>query len=313
MASQPAIIDGGDPTPTPSPAPTPTPSPAPTPSPTPAPSPTSTPAPTPEPDSSGDPPADDWRARLSGGDEKLLGYLARVPSEKALVERVKRHEDDVKAGKYLKPLPENPTDEELAAWRKQQGVPETPAGYLEALPEGLVVGDDDKPFVEKFAESMFGVNAPPAIVGKAIEAYYGIVEAQAEAEIQAIREAKDRGIEVLRDEWGGDYRRNVNIITSYLSTLPEEVASAIHGGRGADGLPLGSNPAFLRWLAAQAMEANPVATVVPGAGANQASAIADAMAEIEKVMREDRGRYNKDEKMQARYRELIEAKGKLGS
>ena len=50
-----------------------------------------------------DPPASDplddtdWRARLSGGDEKLLGYLARVPSEKALVERLKKHDDDLKA------------------------------------------------------------------------------------------------------------------------------------------------------------------------------------------------------------------------
>ncbi len=301
MADESAIIEA-DPTPAPTPSPTPSPDPTPAPAPTPAPD----PAP-----ADPDPSAEDWRARLSGGDEKLLGYLARVPSEKALVERVKRHEDDIKAGKYLKPLPENPTDEELAAWRKQQGVPDTAAGYLEKLPEGLVVGDDDKPFVEQFAESMFGVNAPPAVVSAAIEAYYGIVEEQAEAEIAAANEAKSGSIEALREEWGGDYKRNLNVMHGYLDTLPQEVADAFRHGRGPDGIPLGYNAAILKWLTAQAMEANPVATVVPGAGANQASAIADAMAEIENVMRTDRKRYNADAKMQERYRELIEASQKL--
>lgn len=256
-----------------------------------------------------DPPADDWRARLAGDDKKLLGYLARVPSEKELVARVKKHEDDLKAGKYLKPLGENPSDEEVAEWRKNLGVPEKPEDYQ--LADGLVVGDDDKPFVDKFLGSMHAAGAPPAVVNAALDTYYAIVEEQVSAEVAAANTAKSESIETLREEWGGDYKRNLNAMHGYLDTLPEAVASAFRTGKGADGVPLGYNADVLKWLTAQALEANPLATVVPGAGANQASAIADELAQIREVMRTDRAKYNADQRMQERYRELITAEQKL--
>lgn len=258
--------------------------------------------------------ADDWRARLSGGDDKLLGYLARVPSEKALVERVKKHEDDIKGGKYLKPLPENPTDEELAAWRAATGVPENPEGYMERLPDGLVVGDDDKPYVEKFLQSMHAANAPPGLTNAALETYYAIVEEQVAEQVEAENAAKSESIETLRQEWGGDYKRNLNVMHGYLDTLPEPVANAFRHGKGADGVPLGYNADVLKWLTAQAMEANPVATVVPGVGANQASAIADEMAALEAKMGNRQSDYWKGPtaaKQQARYLELVSAREKL--
>jgi hypothetical protein len=256
-----------------------------------------------------DPPADDWRARLAGDDKKLLGYLARVPSEKDLVARVKKHDDDIKAGKYLKPLGENPTDEEKAEWRKQLGVPEKPEDYR--LADGTVVGEDDKPFVDKFLGSMHEAGAPPAVVQAAIDTYYGIVEEQVAAEAEIANTAKSESIEALREEWGGDYKRNLNAMHGYLDTLPDAVAAAFRTGKGSDGVPLGYNPDVLKWLTAQALEANPLSTVVPGTGAKQATAIADEIAQIKQVMATDRARYDKDEGMQARYRELLDAQLKL--
>lgn len=306
MASSPAIImDDADPIPAADPAPVPaTPAVAAVPAP-------AAPEPTPATPAADPKPADDWRVRASGGDEKLLGYLARVPSEKALVETLKRYNDDMKAGKFLKPLSDNPTDEEIAAHRKATGVPEAADGYLQSLPDGLVVGDDDKPFVEKFLTNMHASNAPPAMVNAALETYYSIVEEQVAAQAEAEHAAQQAGVEDLRTEWGPDYRRNLNAMHAHLDTLPEAVANAFRFGKGADGLPLGYNPAVLKWLAAQALEANPLSTVVPGAGANQAGAIADEIAKIETAMRTDRSAYNRDEKMQARYRELIGARLKL--
>lgn len=257
---------------------------------------------------------DDWRSRLAGDDSKLLGYLARVPSEKALAEQVKRYNDDMKAGKYIKPLGADPTEAELADWRKAMGVPEGPTGYFDALPEGLVVGDDDKPFVETFMDAMHGQNAPPAMVSAAIDAYYNIVAEQAEAEAENIRQARAASEDALREEWGADYRRNLNVMNGYLNTLPEGVSEAIRSGAGPDGIPLANNPEVLRWLASLAIEANPVATVVPGAGSNQASAIADEIASIEKMMGNrgsDYWRGPNSAKMQARYLELVTAREKL--
>lgn len=264
----------------------------------------------------GDPPApaaDDWRTRLSGGDEKLNGYLARVPSEKALVERVKKHEEAIKQGKYLTPVGEDSTDEEVAAWRSAMGVPEKPEGYLEKLPEGLVVGDDDKPFVDKFLTDMHAAGARPADVNAALDAYYAIVDEQATAELEATTNAKKACEDALREEWAepGEYRRNDNVLKNYVGSLPEAVRDAFDKGIGPDGVPLGYNPEIRRWLVSRALDENPYASVVPGAGANQATAIADEIKAIEKQMREDRKGYFKDDKMQARYLELTTARDKM--
>lgn len=264
---------------------------------------------------SNDPPAndplsndDDWRTRLAGEDSKLLGYLGRYQSEKAFVEAAKKDRDAARAKSAAK-LPDNPTEDELAAYRAEHGIPEKPEGYYEKLADGLVVGDDDKPFVDKFMQEMFGANASPAVVNAALDAYYGIVEEQAAAESAAAKALEQASVEELRAEWGADYKRNLNVMHGYLETLPSAVADAFRHGKGADGLPLGYNADVLRWLTSQAMEANPVATVVPGAGANQASAIAEEMVAIQAKM--GTPEYTKNPALQARYLELIEANQKL--
>lgn len=258
-----------------------------------------------------DPPVDDWRTKLAGDDEKLLGFLGRYASPKAFAEAAKKDRDTLRNGGAFKPLGEDATDEEVAAYRKAFGVPDTHDKYLEALPEGLVVGDDDKPAISQFAEAMHKANAPKAVVDAAIQTYYDIVDAQDAELIQRNEQAKEAGINDLRDEWGQDYRRNINVVGNYVSTLPEAVQAFINEGSMPDGTLIANNPDVLRWLAAQALESNPLATVVPGAGANAGQTIADEMAHIENVMRTDRASYNRDEKMQARYRQLIDAKSKI--
>lgn len=272
-------------------------------------------------DTAADDKAADWRARMAGDDDKLLGFLGRYASEKAFVEAAKKDREAIRNKAVVK-LPDNPTDAELAAYRKEQGIPEKPEEYLADLPNGLVVGDDDRPMVDKFLAKMHETNAPKGVTHAALEAYYSIVEDQVAEQSAAAAVAKEAGIEVLREEWGGDYKRNLNVVNGWLDTLPPPVRAAFVGGKdekgtpfgGArmpDGTPLASNAELIKWFASQALEANPLATVVPGAGSNQASAISDEIARIEKVMTTDRKAYNADEKMQARYRELLTANEKL--
>jgi hypothetical protein len=101
---------------------------------------------------------------------------------------------------------------------------------------------------------------------------------------------------------------------SYLGTLPEPVQNVFMQGRGPDGIPIGYNPEVLKWLTGKAMEENPVATVVPGAGSNQAAAVADEIANLEKMMGNTSSDYWRGPKAaanQERYRVLIEAREKL--
>jgi len=197
----------------------------------------------------GAPPADDWRSRIAGTDEKLLGFLGRYASEKAFVEAAKKDRDTLRNGLPLKPLSEDATPEEVAAYRKAFNVPEKPDAYLEALPDGLVVGDDDKPVVAKFAEAMHTANAPKAVVDAALSAYYDIVAEQDAAQLQLNEQARQAGIDALREEWGADYRRNINVVATHLSTLPQAVQDVIGNARMEDGTLVGNNPEVLRWLA----------------------------------------------------------------
>lgn len=255
--------------------------------------------------------AADWRARMAGDDPDLLKFLGRHGNEAAAVREFKKLHGEIRSGKFIKPLGDDPSEAEMKAYREAMGVPEKPEGYLEKLSGGLVVGDDDRPVIDQFLAAMHGINAPAAITDTAIQAYYKIVEAQDAKIGEANDAARISCEEALRTEYGADYRRNINAADAHLGTLPADVQAAINEGFNGKGVPLKSDPALMQWLVSQALDANPLATVVPGAGANQASAIADEIATIEKVMRDNRPAYNKDQKMQDRLLELITARDKL--
>lgn len=275
----------------------------------------------PQPDPKAEPKADDWRSEMAGEDAELLKYLGRYHSKDAALKAFRQTQGEIRSGKYIKPLGDDPSEDEVAAYRKTFGIPDKPEGYLETLPDGLVVGDDDRPYVDKFVEAMHGANAPKGSVEAALSTYYNIVEEQAAEEAQAAQEAKQTGEDALRQEWGADYRRNLNVMHSHLETLPAPVRTAMQFGSmpllDDDGqptgksVPIGYHPDVLMWLTSLALDKNPLATVVPGAGANQASAITDEIAQIEEVMKTNRKKYNDSPEMQARLRVLYEAREKI--
>lgn len=259
----------------------------------------------------------DWRTEMATDngvvDDKLLGWLGRYQSPKAAMAAVKKHGDDIASGKYVKPPGEDASDEEVAAYRKQMGVPEKPDAYLEALPKGLVVGDDDREPLLKVLEKAHAAGASTAHANAFVEGYYELVEEQSAAQIEANEQAKSAAEEALRQEWAnpGEYKRNINILSNYFGGLPQEVNEAVIGAVDENGVQLLNNPAIIKFFMDQALKDNPIATVVPGAGANQASAIADEIKALEKKM-ENRREWFKDEAAQARYQELITAREKLG-
>ena len=257
---------------------------------------------------------DDWREKLAGDDAKFLSTLKRYSSPKSFSDAFKALRQKMSSGELKESLKVDASPEELAEYRKQNGIPDAPAAYLEKLPDGIVIGDDDKPAFEKLAATLHAQNAPKAIYDAVAATYVEVLEDQRAAEFQQATDAKAQTEDELRAEWGGDYRRNVNLVNGFLDSAPDEVGSLLKSARLADGTPLASHAATLRWFADLAREINPVATVVPGAGANQASAIKDELSTLTKMMGNKNSDYWKGpnaEKNQARYRELITADQKL--
>lgn len=271
---------------------------------------------------------DDWRQRMaaatvgkSEGEEfdKELKRLNRFKSPDNVFKSLRAAEQKITSGelKSTDPFPEDGTDEEKAAWRKAQGVPETPDGYLESLPEGLVIGEHDKPMVESFVKDMHERNVSPEVVHAGLQWYYQEQERQLAERQDQDRQIRSESEDALRAEMGGDYRPNLQNMHSMLDTYaPEGLKERLFSARMADGTALGDDADFLRFMTATAREINPTATILPGHSGNKAQSIDEELSDLKSMMSDQRSEYwrgPKAEQHQKRYRELLEAKQRMGS
>ncbi len=212
----------------------------------------------------------DWRVKLAGEDKAYLKTLERYASPADMSKALREAQKKISSGDIGKKAPAaDAPAEEVAAWRKENGIPDDPKGYDTDLGNGLVWGEADKPFLDDFTAFAHGKNMAPAQV-KEMLGWYAKTQEQAATE----RQQADGSFHVesdasLRKEWGVDFKRNLNAIGNLLGTV-DGGADWILTSRTADGKLLGDDPRFVKWLASTAIEVNPVATLLPAGTANPA-------------------------------------------
>lgn len=261
----------------------------------------------------GDPPAD-WRARMAGDDAAFLKRLARFPDEATFAKSFRSLEAKLSSGEYIKPLAENATPEEKATWRKENGLPEKADEYVEklALPNGLVIGEAEKPIVGELAAVAHDSNMDPKAFNGLVAKYYEIQDKQRQAQEDADAAYKIESEDVLRKDWqGADFRRNLTAVSNLMATWPEGLAQSVLAGRDPNGRKLGDNPAFIRQLAALATELNPAATLVPAGTTDPGKNVQARLEEIRTLRRNDPNAYEANKAMQKEELELIEANLKM--
>ena len=253
---------------------------------------------------------EDWRDRVAGGDDKKLKRLQRYGSPNAAMEALFSAQAKISAG-IKEPLKEGATAEELATWRADNGIPESPDKYDLTLPDGLVLGERDKPLVDGFLKVAHEKNWSPEAVKTAVGWF---MERQAEqADTVAARDTENRmaAEDQMRDEFGPKYRDEVKLAAQFVRNSLGENADTFMGGRLADGRLIGDSPEVVRWLNQTFRELNPVATVVPGSGTNAVQAVESELANLRSMMGDRKSDYWKKgavgEKHQSRYRELTTA------
>lgn len=222
---------------------------------------------------------DNWRDRAAGGNDQIAKLIGRFTSPQTMAQALFNARQQLSEGRKAT-LPEGATPEQVATFRKENGVPEKAAAYLENLPAGLVIGELDKPRVAQFAEDMHALNQPPAVVHAVLQSYYKIQEAESARIADANESAKSEGMQSLMAEWGAEYKPNINAVTSMLKMMPEDAQAAIMSARDSNGIALFNQPAVLKAFAQIARELNPAGAVVPSGTGDAGKAVGDRIKEI---------------------------------
>jgi len=244
--------------------------------------------------------SESWRQDWAGDDQGKLDRLSRYTSPNAAFDALMSAQQKISSGDFKKveDFPSEGTEKEQAAWRADNGIPESAEKYE---------------FEDETLKNVaFENNLKPEVAQVALD----WATARQKAADDAIDESDAKDTEttedLLRSEWGNEYRVNMNKIHGLLDGAQEGIKDNLMGARLGDGTMLGSSPDALKFLADLALIQNPTTTLVP-AGGDLHGALTDEMKDLETMMRNKTGPYwkgPKSEGHQERYRELINATAK---
>lgn len=219
-----------------------------------------------------------------------------------------------------KPLPDNAKPEEIAAWRKENGLPDDAKAFVSALklPDGLVTGKQDEPLLSSFAEIAMKSGWNQETYNTAVNWYYQMSDSLSAQRAEADADFHTDTLTELTSEWGKEFKANQNAIGNFVNMFPEEFRDQFLLARTPDGHVLGDHPAFLRAALMLAKEINPASTVLPAAAGGGLSSVESRIAEIEGIMRDPKrsDQYWHGEsgaKMQSELRDLYGAREKMKS
>lgn len=258
---------------------------------------------------------ENWREQYSGQDATKLNVLKRYASPQAALDALFAARQRIDSGEIKQPLAKDATPEQVTAWRKENGIPEKPEAYFDKLPDGVKLEDSDKAILAPYAQAMHELNLPPEVAGKLVAVRQQELEKLVDTRIQADNTLKTQTEDVLRGEWGNDYRANINNVHAMLDGAPPEVAESILNARTADGNPLVGTPETMRWLAQLARQLNPFGTIVgPTGGAMDGKGVEARIAEITAMMGKSNGPYYKGpqaDALQKEFRDLVSARDRI--
>lgn len=255
-----------------------------------------------------------WREAYAGEDSAKLNMLKRFSSPKDVIDALISAQQKIRSGEAKQPLAKDATPEQIAAFRKENGIPENPEGYLEKLPDGVTLGDEDKEGAAAFLKEAHESNLPPAVVSMALKAYVERQQAFTEQRQQADIAQREECINLLRDAYGPEYQANINIMNNFVkSTFPEDRQDAILSARLGDGTAMFNDPAVLQAFVKIARDVNPVGIPMPGQGFDRVESVNARIKEIETMMSKDPNSYYKNEAIQKEARDLYAARERFGS
>jgi hypothetical protein len=259
--------------------------------------------------------AEDWREQMAGEDESRLNQLKRITDPNQLVENYFAAQDMIRKGETqmadANVLPENATEEQIAAYRERNGIPESADGYDLKLSEGLVMSDQDRQDFQPLFEHLHENNVPADMASGIVDKYMQIQNAMAAADqAQDVTDANTATM-ALQEAWGPDFETNKSLVQNmFAAHLPEESMESFMNARLAGGQALFNHPGVVAAFANMARIINPAAALVP-AGADALRSMETRRAELEEKM--GTSEWYKRQDWQTEYQNILEAQDQLNN
>jgi hypothetical protein len=160
---------------------------------------------------------ENWKELVAGDDAAFAKQLARMSDPKELGKAYREIVKQRNAKPIAPSLPDEPTEDDIAAYRKAVGIPDKPDGYGVKFSDEFGATEADNAVLQEFLAEMHAAHATPAEAKRALGWYekraLKIQEQRAEAEAAAARETTTQ----LRAEYGiADARKNLGITDAFM-------------------------------------------------------------------------------------------------
>lgn len=199
----------------------------------------------------------DWREGLS---EDARKFAETSPDVGHLVNRALDMQKKL-SGAIVPPGKDAP-EEDVAAYRKQIGVPESPEGYTFKMPEGQKATDADKEFHKTMSEAFHKLN----ITSAQAAGLNAVVNELTTATQKADKKFADESEAALKRDWGKEYDQNKTHADRAADfAFGDQIEEARHLEL-KDGRFLMDHPVMLRALAAIGREMQEGGLVPPLTG-----------------------------------------------
>jgi hypothetical protein len=248
---------------------------------------------------------EDWQQRIAGDDKDELKQLSRYASPKAVWEKARALERRMSSGELKAVLPKNPTEADLTAWRKDNGIPEKPEAYTLKLASGDKITKELQPAVDAILKNAHATNMTGEQASAAVDSYLAVKKQEAQVRAETDETQRTQALDALAKEWGGSLSRNKSLIGNVLNMFPEAVRNSMMDARLPDGSLIFNNVDVLRAFAAIELRNNPAGIITPAGGGDVGKTALDEYQAIQKLMREKPHEYKKDAAKQGRMTELI--------
>jgi hypothetical protein len=199
---------------------------------------------------------EDWRTALAAGDERRAKQLERYATPEAVANAYFVAQNRIRSGRAVAPEPpEEATDVELSAWRKQAGIPDAPEGYEIAWDDA---DENDKATLTEYLKYAHSKHLTPRAVKESVEWFKNTRAATVERAEQAADDATRDNLAELRQIYPkGEYKRNIGLANDYLNSHfagPDAKAQldTILGAKLPNGVQLTNYPPFVQMIVAMA-------------------------------------------------------------